>query len=139
MIRWKQGMKIFVDTNIFLRFIDGEKTCVSFLNYVKNGSKIFYVQSVVVSELVWVLRTSYEWSVSDVVEILESFLKTTNLKFITKCNIGKAIKLYREINVKYNDCLIVTSMETGNQIVSFDREFDRFEGIKRIEPKDLIG
>lgn len=131
-------MKIFVDTNIFLRFIDGEKTCVSFFNYVKTGSKIFYVQAVVVSELVWVLRTSYQWNVSDVAEILESFLKTSNLKFITKCDIGKALTLYREKNVKYNDCLIVTSMEIGNQIVSFDREFDRFEGIMRIEPKDLI-
>lgn len=131
-------MKMFVDTNVFLRFIDGEETSIKFFKDLKLDKKRFFVQTVVVSELVWVLRTSYQWDVSQVVEVVESFLKTTSLNFVTKCDVLEALKMYREKNVKYNDCLIVSAMASGDKIVSFDREFDRFEGITRVEPKDLL-
>lgn len=132
-------MKTFVDTNIFLRFIDGNDTCIGFIENLKIKKKVFFVQTVVISELIWVLRTSYKWDVSEVADTVESFLNLKSLKFITKCNVESALQMYRAKNVKYNDCLIASIMGKGDQILSFDREFNRFEEIKRIEPKDLIG
>ena len=132
-------MRTFVDTNVFLRFIDGDKDSIAFFKMVKSGVRTFWVQAVVVSELIWVLRTSYGWSVAEVVEVVESFVRTKNLKLVTKCRVPEALRMYREKNVKYNDCVIVSAMERGDRIVSLDHEFDRFEGIKRVEPRDLIG
>ena len=93
-------MRTFVDTNVFLRFIDGDKDSIAFFKMVKSGVRTFWVQVVVVSELIWVLRTSYGWSVAEVVEVVESFVRTKNLKLVTKFRVPEALRMYREKNVK---------------------------------------
>ena len=61
------------------------------------------------------------------------FFNTVDLK-----NQKIYLHLYKTVNIKLNDCLIWSFMEKDDQIVSFDKDFDKLPRIKRVEPKDLL-
>jgi predicted nucleic acid-binding protein len=132
-------MKKFLDINIFLRFIDGEKSSGVFFNDVIKGKETYWVQTLVVSELVWVLGSQYKWNNEKIADYVGGVLRTNNLKWTSECDLCRAIEWFGKMKVKYNDCLIVSAMGDGDTIVSFDHEFNRFPWIKRVEPKDLFG
>jgi predicted nucleic acid-binding protein len=51
-----------------------------------------------------------------------------------------ALKIMKKYNLDFDDALVVSTM-TANKVtnlVSFDRDFDRIDLIKRIEPFELI-
>lgn len=49
----------------------------------------------------------------------------------------RALVLFEEKNVDFADALLCARMldETEPEIYSFDRHFDRVEGIRRVEPE----
>ena len=132
-------MKKYIDTNVFLRSIDGDETTVKFITNVLEGEEKYWVQNVVLSELVWILGTSYKYSRKKIVDIVGSLIKANNLVWTGNCDLMLAVDWFEKGLAKYNDCLIVSAMDKGDKIVSYEREFNRFDEIKRIEPKDLIG
>lgn len=125
-------MRKFVDTNIFLRFVDGDEVVVDFWNKLINEKQTYWVQAIVISELVWVLGSLYKYDRQKISDFLMAVLKTNNLLWTGDCDLIKAMGWYQQGRAKYNDCLIVSCMKEGDQIVSFDREFDKFEWIKRV-------
>ena len=131
-------MKKYIDTNIFLRFIDGDTDCVSFLKKIVGGEKSYRVSAVVASELVWVLGSSYKYKRQKIVGIVKAMLMMKGLIWTADCDLIKAMDWFEKGMAKYNDCVIASAMKEGDTIVSFDKEFDRFEKIKRVEPKDLL-
>jgi predicted nucleic acid-binding protein len=132
-------MKKFIDTNIFLRYVDGNEDVVNFWKKLVVGKQKYWVQTVVVSELVWVMSSLYKFDRLKISDFLMSMIRTNNLIWTSECDLERALHWYRLGIAKYNDCLIASAMKNNDQIISFDREFNRFEEIKRIEPKDLIG
>jgi predicted nucleic acid-binding protein len=131
-------MRTFLDTNVFLRFIDGNEGVIEFWKILVDGSKKHVVHNVVLSELVWVLGSRYKYGKKVISEYLLSLYKTDNIRWTNDCDLEKTIFWHGEGRAKYNDCLIASAMENGDTIISYDREFDRFDWIKRVEPEDLL-
>jgi predicted nucleic acid-binding protein len=65
----------------------------------------------------------------------EPFLDA-NIILPGKLRFYKVFALYVDINISFADAYHAVLMQQGslNQIVSFDKGFDRVSGIKRIEP-----
>lgn len=126
--------KTFIDTNIFLRFLEGHEASKRFVDGVKNGKKSHYVPSLVVAELYWVLANSYHLEKDKVVECIKSILAIRNVRLSYPHDLILAIELHQNKNVKFNDCVISTYLKDGDILVSFDKEFDRLSGVVRIEP-----
>jgi predicted nucleic acid-binding protein len=65
----------------------------------------------------------------------EPFLDA-NIILPGKLRFYKVFDLYVDINISFADAYHAALMQRGslNQIVSFDKGFDRVSGIKRIEP-----
>ncbi len=132
-------MIYILDTNIFLRTLIKEDDqifadCVRFLKLVKNNKVEAILPGLVLSEVVWVLKSFYKFPKLKVVRALKSILKLSGLKIVDNYDYEQTIKFYEDKNVKYIDCLIASLAKDKDYIVvSYDKDFDKLK-IKRQEP-----
>lgn len=129
----------WIDSNIFLRYWNGQDDAVKFLDKLKIGKTKYIVSAYVLSELEWVMRSFYKEDKTDIVEFIESIMGMDNIIIENKVNIEKSMRIFEQYNIKLIDSIIAESMNTDDEIVSHDHDFDKLPNIKRIEPKDLIG
>lgn len=132
---------VFVDTNIFLRYLTGddpkkyEKCKELFKNAVKK--KILLLTSdMVIAELIWTLHSFYKVSKEDIIEKVTIIINTPNLKIPNKKLLTEAIALFGQKNIDYIDAYNAVYMKNNGcvKILSYDKDFDRIEDIKRLEP-----
>jgi predicted nucleic-acid-binding protein len=123
-------MRNFIDTNVFLRY---------FLDKVREDKEEYWVPSVVLNEISWMLTNNYKINKQEVIGFIESILAADKFKVVYGYSFPNALNQYKKTNIKLTDCMIWSYMKPDDQIVSYDHDFDKLPGIKRIEPKDLIG
>lgn len=131
-------MRTFLDTNILLRYFEEMEVLVDFMKKVSSKKDTFFIPSLVLNEISLTLQRFYKVPKSKVIIFMESILAVDNFKVIYKYDFANALHLYKTVNIKLNDCLIWSFMEKDDQIVSFDKDFDKLPRIKRVEPKDLL-
>ncbi len=135
----------FLDTNIFLRPIvkDSQRAareCGELFQEIKIGKINAFISNLVLIEIHWVLKRFYQLEKEDLLKILKSIHKLKNLRIENKENLGKALELYEEHNVKLVDAVIASHPKILNKeaiVISYDKDFDKL-GILRKEPKDLL-
>jgi len=132
---------IFLDTNIFLRYFEREDE----LTYRKVEKLFFEIvhgnikgisNTMVIAEVIWVLDKFYNWEKEKICENVELILNTPNIKFKERSIVLEAIDIFKGENVDFIDaynCAYMRASGVG-EIYSFDRHFDEFTGIKRLEP-----
>lgn len=132
-------MTYIVDTNIFLRTLikEDEKVfhdCIEFLKLVKTNKIEAVIPGVVLSEIVWTLKSFYKFPKEKVIQSLDSILKLSGLKVVDNYNYERTLKLYKNKNVKYIDCLIASLATDKNYtVVSYDKDFKKLKN-KNLEP-----
>jgi len=71
---------------------------------------------------------------------LGSLVKMRNLVIIDKTDPIEAVEIYSKISLKFIDAMIASYplIRTGKMhIISYDKEFDKIPGVKRLEPHQL--
>ena len=133
--------KIFVDTNIFLRFLikDSEASYSKSFSLFKKASegKINLLTStLVIFEIVWTLESFYKVEKSEIVEKVLGILNLPNLEVEKAEILLQALILWKDENIDfadaYNYCFLLG--ESVDCIYSYDKHFDRLLSIKRLEP-----
>jgi len=132
---------IFLDTNIFLRYFEREDELIYkkverlFLEIVQ-GNIIGISNVLVIAEVIWVLKKFYDWDKGEICNNVELILKTPNIKFRERSIIVEAINFYRDKNINFIDSYNYSYMQYYGikEVYSFDKDFDKLEDIKRIEP-----
>ena len=125
----------FIDTNILLEayFRKGEKSdkCLRLLKSDEN----LYVSWLVIGEFEWVLRSVYELKRSEIVKLISSVINLSSLEIPDKKLVAQALKLF-ENHLDWTDCLnaVLSKNLKIDEVYSYDRDFDKFPGIKRREP-----
>lgn len=141
-----QESNIFlIDTNIFLRLIvnDDEKSskdCAKFLEGVKNSTYKAITTTVTLSEIAWTLLSFYKLEKKDVAKAVSSILSLQGLEIFDQYDHILTLEIFTGKNVKYIDALIAsTAISIGKNciIVSYDKDFDKIENIKRKEPREI--
>jgi len=143
-------MKAFYDSNVFLKFLGGEKEAGELLDLAFGSRVKGVINWVVVSEVTFgYLRLStglrpydlkkklskLEIDLSPVAELLEPF-EVLDVKSTPK----EVFEMITSFGLLPNDALIaLTCTREGIQtIVSFDSDFDNVRGLKRVaNPNDL--
>ena len=134
----------FLDTNIFIRYlawddpVKGEASKAFFEKLLLGDDEVLSSESVV-AEILYVLTSSrhYGLSRSEAIERLQPALVAQGLRFADKRAILRAVEVYSDYSfLDFEDALSVAHMEAAriNEIMSYDRGFDRVEGIVRVEP-----
>lgn len=135
---------IFIDTNIFLRILtkDNKKMfsdCVELLTAVKVGKIEAFTSTLVLSEIVWTLGTTYDFSRERIANAIKSIINISGMKIVEGHEIILAMDFFERFSVKFIDSLIasISNIQRGNWVlVSYDKDFDKL-GVKRLEPSEI--
>jgi len=134
-------LPFFLDTNIFLRHLTGDipeqaQKATSFFEKIERGELKAVTSDIVVLEAVWTLGRYYKKNKQEIRDALLPLLELTHIHIPGKRRLRRVFDLYVGLNIPFADAYIIVFMEKNNlnQIVSFDHEFDKVEGIERKEP-----
>lgn len=134
-------MPIFVDTNIFIRFLirDVEKQAQStkkLFIQAKNGEVSLITSAAVIFEVIWTLSSFYEEPKDEIIGQITSFLDISHLEVENKDLIQESLIIWQQKNIGFIDAYnYIWSQKHGiKSIYSFDKHFDQLPNIRRIEP-----
>ncbi|MBI2620846.1 PIN domain-containing protein [candidate division WWE3 bacterium] len=135
--------KLFLDTNIFLRFIVLEdqkshnETKAIFLLF-RAGRLKPYTSNIVISELIYVLVKIYKQRKSKVIKKIAIILKIRNLTLIEKTDTKEALELYKGLNIKLGDCMIATQIPKGVVLCTYDGDFKKIPNLTVKTPGEIV-
>lgn len=130
-----------IDANVILRFLTNDdpeqaERCAALLERVQNGEEQVFLPDLVLADVVWTLEKFYRQPKERIRQLLLSLLDLRGMRLSSKSAARKALEWYVEKNVDWTDAFIaaVATAKKNCEIYSYERYFERFQGIKRIEP-----
>ncbi len=130
-----------IDANIILRFLIGEppdqaERCGALFARLQTGEEAVYLPEVAFSDVIWTLQSFYRWPREQIARFAHDLISLRGIKMARKSLVRDALNAYSEHRIDFSDALIAAKMMRGGraEIYSYDRDFDRVAGVKRIEP-----
>ncbi|OGC49578.1 hypothetical protein A3F07_02325 [candidate division WWE3 bacterium RIFCSPHIGHO2_12_FULL_38_15] len=136
-------MKIFIDTNVFLRFLlkddpDSYEEVVKLFELVEEGKVKPYTSNIVILEIIYVLVKTLKISRTEVLRDIQDLFSMRGLIILEKTNTKEALKIFKQTGVKFADCLIATQIKSGTQLCTYDKEFFKIRSVKLCKPGDFV-
>lgn len=134
-------MARFLDTSVILRYLtrDDERKAdlaLGLLLRVERGEERLITSPMVMFEVVYTLAGYYHTPRDRVRDLLLPIINLRGLGLPGKQLMRQALDLYCESRISladaYSACLMLSRGEA--EIYSYDTDFDRIEGITRLEP-----
>ena len=126
-----------LDTNILVRFLvedDAAQLAAArkLMRKCVNSGEALFVPVTVALELEWVLRSSFGFSKSVVIQTLAQLLASIELSFESEGALEVALVLYGQSTVDFSDCLhIALSNRAGESpLWTVDRAASKLEGAR---------
>ena len=133
----------FLDTNILLRYFtkdDEEKArkALALLQRIEKGEEKVETSLPVIFETIFTLQRYYKVPRSRIKDLLLLVLRLRGLRLPAKTLCIAALDIFVKRNISYADAFNAVYMQSKGmtEIYSWDEDFDRIEGINRIEPED---
>lgn len=131
----------FLDTNFLLRYFtndDEEKAraVLELLKRVEKNKEKIITSPLVMFETIFTLQSYYGLSREEIRDLLLPVVNLRGLKLDLKDVFEKALEAYPKRKASFADIFNYYFMlnQGINEIYSFDKDFDKMEGIKRIAP-----
>ena len=131
----------FIDTNLFLRYFtrDDEKKAedvLKLLKRVERNEEQVITSPLVIFETVFTLETYYEVPREEIKNLLQPILNLRGLRLDFQDIFESALELYPRRKISFADAFNACFMQQAGikEIYSFDEDFDKIEGIKRVIP-----
>ncbi|MCQ9473415.1 type II toxin-antitoxin system VapC family toxin [Pseudomonas alliivorans] len=129
---------IGLDTNVLVRYVaqddpkQSPKASALIESFTINSPG--FVTAVSVIELVWVLQSCYESTKSDIILVLETLLRTRELKIENADVVWQALRLFSDSKADFADCLIERSAKAAgcDYVVSFDSKAIKTTGMQSV-------
>lgn len=124
--------------NINLRTLENMKNAINIMERLRKGEETVYITSIQVSETLNIVESSTNIETSIRVQkfILDNpFIKIIEITHLDMINAHQIVKQYRENKIGFNDAIAYIGMIKTNctEIYTFDKHFDIFPDIKRVE------
>jgi len=103
---------IGIDTNILVRYLtkDDDKQSTEVLNFLNQYSgkeSSIYINNIVLTEIIWVLESAYEYSKQEISKAMKLILQTPEFAFESHATIVKVLYEYEQATgVDFADILI---------------------------------
>lgn len=130
-----------LDANVILRFLTDDvpeqaTRCAVLLKRVEAGTEEVWLPELVLADVVWTLEKFYHQPKSQIRELLTPILNLRGLRHANKKVAKRALQLYVEKNIDWTDAVVAAQMIACklSEIYSYDRDFEKVEGITRVEP-----
>lgn len=131
----------YLDTNVILRFIAADHETMSpaarhLIQQIETGEESVILTPMILAEVVFTLQRFYKLPKEQISEALGALIQLPDVVMQEQDTCLQALSLYQNHNVSFADAYTAASMlESGHhEIYSWDRDFDRIDGISRFEP-----
>jgi len=136
-------MKIFLDTNVWLRFFLADepqqhKDCLELFSQIENGKYRPYISTIVLLEINYILTSTLKIKKAEAFKIFEAIFKIRNLVIMEKTNFPKAFKLYQKTGIKLADCLIASQNPPKAILCTYDQDFLKIPQLTTATPKEIF-
>jgi len=135
-------MKEFLlDANVLVQFLVqddlGQSAAATALFEKAERREIrLHLEALTVAEAVYVLMGPYGRSRTEVVNVLLAIIQNAGVETLDENVVCDALQRFAAFNVDFSDAwLAARAMQLGHAVASFDRDFDKFKDVQRIEPK----
>ena len=133
----------FLDTNILLRFFTGDDSqkaqqALNLFMRIERGEEKVITSSSVIFETVYTLQSFYKLPRGEIKDKLLPIISMRGVHLPDKSVYYRAFDLYVTKNISFADAYNAAYMisEEIFNIYSWDRDFDKIEGIVRLEPEE---
>ena len=131
----------FLDTNVLLRHFlqdhaEHSPRATAFLTRVERGEVRVHISDVVLFETVFILERQYRQPKPTVRDLVLGLIELPSVVLPAKHRWHRVVDRYVDANLPIADAyhtVLMEQLET-DQIITFDRDFDRVPGIRRVEP-----
>jgi predicted nucleic acid-binding protein len=131
----------FLDTNIVLRHLlqdhpDHSPRATAYFRRIALGELRVRTSEIVVFEVVFTLERTYKLPKIQIRDAVLSLLGLPGIVFPGKRRFRKVFEYYIDLNISFADAYHIVFMERLNleEVITFDRGFDRVKTITRVEP-----
>jgi predicted nucleic acid-binding protein len=131
----------FLDTNILLRHLlqdvpDQSARATNLIRRIEAGEIQVHISDIVVFEVMFTLTRSYRQPKAAVRDAVLALLDLPGIILPGKRRFHRVFDLYVDLNISFADAYHVVLMEQQklDEVITFDRDFDRVQGIARVEP-----
>ena len=130
---------IGLDTNVLVRYVAQDEPVqsarASALIESLSASSPGFVAMVSVVELVWVLQSCFKASKAEIVAVIETLLRTKELKVERAEIIWQALRRFPQANADFADCLIERCAHAADceYTVTFDSKAARTAGMRKLD------
>lgn len=130
-----------VDTNLLIRHLrqdhpEQSPRASAYLGRIESGELLAQTNLLVISETVYVLQSFYKLTKPDIAGMLVPIIALSNLKIPKKVQLRRTFDWYVRYNLSFVDAYlaVLTRQQRLPGLVSFDRNYDRVPGVRRVEP-----
>ena len=130
---------IGLDTNVLVRYIvqdDKEQSALATTTIEKGADReeMFYINHIVLCELVWVLKRCYGAKPDAIGRLLEQILRTAHFRVQDIESVWRALKEYRISAADFADCLIAQQNRAADcpETLTFDQNAAKAKGFRLV-------
>lgn len=130
-----------LDMNVILRYVAADHPTMSpaardLLRRIEDGEVRVIVTPMIVAEVVFTLQRFYRKRREEICEVVGALLNLPDMEIRDEAVCRMALELYQTHAISFADAYTAATMlhDGVKEIYSWDRDFDRIEGITRLEP-----
>ena len=132
--------ELSLDANVLVRFLVQDEprqgpAATALLEKAERGDVVLHLDGLVIAEVVYVLIGRYGRSRTEVMNVLLGVIQNAGMETFEEDVVTDALRRFGALNVDFADAwLAAKSAHYGRAVASFERDFDKFKDIKRVEP-----
>lgn len=126
-----------LDTNVLVRYLVQDdleqwRLADDYIKRAKAENETCFMNNIVLCELVWVLKTSYKLSRDEIIDILETILRTDAFDFEDREAAKKSVQQMKLGKADFSDYLInqINQQAGCAETVTFDAKLQKLAGIR---------
>jgi predicted nucleic-acid-binding protein len=126
-----------LDTNVIVRYLvrdDEQQWQIAdrYIAEVLQANEVCFINNVVLCEVVWVLKSRYKLSRTDLIDTIEAIMKGDIFRFENQEAIAWAIQQMKSGSADFSDYLItrLNQLAGCQETASFDMKLGQMEGVK---------
>jgi predicted nucleic acid-binding protein len=118
--------RLWVDANIILRFVTKEPPkmaarAAQLMVQAEAGEVALYITPLVLAEIVWVLRSFYQYTMAEIAEVMIALVSAAGIEVENRELTIRALEASRDHNVDYIDAyLAYQAAAHGERVCTFD-------------------
>lgn len=133
---------IILDANVIIRLLTADdiikqEKAAHLFERIKERKVTAFIHDVIFAEIVFVLvsKKLYSLPKRKIQALLLPIVNLINIKFNSKKKIKRALELFVQYDVDFEDALIASNAENKKtEIVSFDKDFKKIPSVNSNEP-----